>query len=116
MSSCRHCTSTWISTSSGIMFSSMIRRWKSKSVCDAEGKPTSISLNPTSTSVWNSASFRSESIGSISAWFPSRRSTLAQRGARVNWRSGQVRSCRTSGTCERYLSKGIGDGSQGRAR
>ena len=36
--------------------------------------------------------------------------------ARTNWRSGQVRSCSTSGTCERYLSKGIGEGSQGRAR
>ena len=50
------------------------------------------------------------------AWLPSRRSTLAQRGAAVNWRSGQVRSCSTSGTCERYLSNGMGDGSQGRAR
>ena len=94
----------------------MIRRWKSKSVWEAEGKPTSISLNPTSTSVWNSASLRSGSIGSIRAWLPSRRSTLAQRGALVNWRSAQVRSCSTSGTCERYLSNGIGDGSQGRAR
>src|ERR1700722_12948496 len=55
-------------------------------------------------------------MGSISAWLPSRRSTLAQRGARVNRRSAQVRSWSTSGTCERYLSKGIGDGSQGRAR
>ena len=98
------------------MFSSMIKRWKSKSVCDAEGKPTSISLNPTSISVWNRPNLRSGSIGSIRAWFPSRRSTLAQRGARVNWRSGQVRSPRTSGTCERYLLKGIGDGSQGRVR
>ena len=94
----------------------MIRRWKSKSVWEAEGNPTSISLKPTSTSVWNSASLRSGSMGSMRAWLPSRRSTLAQRGARVNWRSGQVRSCRTSGTCERYLSKGMGDGSQGRAR
>ena len=58
----------------------MIRRWKSKSVCDADGKPTSISLKPMSTSVWNSASLRSESMGSMSAWLPSRRSTLAQRG------------------------------------
>ena len=96
----------------------MISRWKSKSVWLAEGNPTSISLKPTSTSVWNSASLRSESIGSIRAWFPSRRSTLAQRGAFSNWRSGHVRSCSWSGTCERYLPHGIGDaiGSQGMAR
>ena len=31
---------------SGISPSSMMSRWKSKSVCDADGKPTSISLKP----------------------------------------------------------------------
>ncbi len=96
----------------------MMRRWKSKSVWLADGNPTSISLKPTSMSVWNNASLRSESMGSMRAWLPSRRSTLAQRGALVNWRSGQVRSASTSGTCERYLLHGIGDaiGSHGRAR
>ena len=96
----------------------MIWRWKSKSVWEADGNPTSISLNPMSTSVSKSASLRSESIGSMRAWLPSRRSTLPQRGAWVNWRSGHVRSGSTSGTCERYFSNGMGDaiGSQGRAR
>ena len=55
MSSSRHWTSTWMVTSSGIRPSSMIWRWKSKSVWEAEGNPTSISLNPMSTRVWNSA-------------------------------------------------------------
>ena len=35
---------TWMTTSSGIRSSSMSIRTKSKSVCDADGKPTSISL------------------------------------------------------------------------
>ena len=51
MSSSRHWTSTWIVTSSGIRSSSMIWRRKSKSVWEADGNPTSISLKPTSTSV-----------------------------------------------------------------
>ena len=44
ISSGRHWVSTWMCTSSGIAPSSMISRTKSKSVCDAAGKPTSISL------------------------------------------------------------------------
>ena len=44
ISSGRHCDSTWIDTSSGTAPSLMISRTKSKSVCDAAGKPTSISL------------------------------------------------------------------------
>ncbi len=84
-------------TSSGISPSSMIWRWKSKSVWEAEGNPTSISLKPMSTRVLNSFSLRSGSMGSTRAWLPSRRSTLAQRGARVRSRSGQVRSGRVSG-------------------
>src|SRR6201999_613134 len=43
--------STWMVTSSGIRFSSTSWRTKSKSVCDAAGKPTSISLKPILTSV-----------------------------------------------------------------
>ena len=46
ISSGRHCVSTWIATSSGILPPSMIERTKSKSVCEAEGKATSISLKP----------------------------------------------------------------------
>ena len=35
---------TWMTTSSGIRSSSISIRTKSKSVCEADGKPTSISL------------------------------------------------------------------------
>ena len=66
---------------------SISRRTKSNSVCDAEGKPTSISLKPIFTSISNMRSLRSLSIGSISAWLPSRRSTLHQTGA---WRQHGV--------------------------
>ena len=55
-------------------------RTKSNSTCEAEGKPTSISLKPIATSVSNMRSLRAMSIGSISAWLPSRRSTLHQIG------------------------------------
>ena len=41
---------TWMVTSSGMRFSSMSRRRKSYSVCEALGKPTSISLKPSLTS------------------------------------------------------------------
>jgi hypothetical protein len=44
ISASRAWVSTWIVTSSGIRSSSMRLRTKSKSVWDAEGKPTSISL------------------------------------------------------------------------
>ena len=44
ISSSRAWVSTWMTTSSGIRSSSMSMRTKSKSVCEAEGKPTSISL------------------------------------------------------------------------
>ena len=46
ISGSRACVSTWIVTSSGIRSSSMSRRTKSKSACDADGKPTSICLKP----------------------------------------------------------------------
>ena len=54
-----------------------------KSVSDAAGNPTSISLKPISTSALNILCFLPESIGSTRAWFPSRRSTLHQIGALV---------------------------------
>ena len=48
------------------------------------------------------------SIGSISAWLPSRRSTEHHSGALSMITFGQVRSVSTSGTCGRYLPNGIG--------
>ena len=50
ISSGRHWVSTWIVTSSGIRSSSISWRTKSKSGWLADGKPTSISLKPISTS------------------------------------------------------------------
>jgi hypothetical protein len=47
------------------------------------GKATSISLNPHSSSRSQNCSLRALSIGSASAWLPSRRSVESQRGAWV---------------------------------
>src|SRR3954469_13437094 len=107
MSSDRHCTSTWMVTSSGTRSSSTRTRTKSKSGWDADGKPTSISLNPICTSVANMRRFRSMSIGSIRAWLPSRRSTAHHLGARVMVADGQVRSASGTGWYGRYSSNGI---------
>ena len=52
-------------------------------------------------------SLRSGFMGSIRAWFPSRRSTEHHSGAVSITRSGQVRSARTIGTHGLYFSKGI---------
>jgi len=60
-------TKTWMVTSSGMRFSSMSRRLKANSVLDAEGKPTSISLKPQFTRVWNSSSFWATFMGTASA-------------------------------------------------
>src|SRR5690606_26254352 len=73
----------------------------------AAGKPTSISLKPMLTSSVNIFSLRAGSIGSISAWLPSRRSTEHQRGALSITTFGQVRSVSTIGTYARYFSNGI---------
>lgn len=81
-------------------------RTKSNSTCDEDGKPTSISLKPISTSVLNMRSLRSMSIGSINAWLPSRRPTLHQAGGRVSTASGQVPSRKWTGVKERYLVAG----------
>src|SRR3546814_154325 len=54
-------------TSSGILFCSISSRTKSKSVCEAEGKPTSISLKPISTSSSNMRRLRAPFIGSTRA-------------------------------------------------
>jgi hypothetical protein len=61
------------------------------------GKPTSISLKPIFTSCSNMRTLRSMSMGSISAWLPSRRSTLHQTGGLVMTASGQVRSVSARG-------------------
>ena len=83
ISSGRHWVSTWIVTSSGTRSSSISCRMKSKSGWLADGKPTSISLKPISTTVSNMRRLRAGSIGSMSAWFPSRRSTEHHSGAFV---------------------------------
>ena len=67
ISSDRHWVSTWIATPSGMRPLSMIERTKSKSVCEAAGKPTSISLNPMRMSRSNMRFLRSMPIGSTSA-------------------------------------------------
>ena len=107
MSSGRACVSTWMVTSSGIRSRSMISRTKSKSVCEAAGKPTSISLKPMLTSMSNMRRLRAGSMGSISAWLPSRRSTLHQVGGAAMTALGQVRSVRSMGAKARYLLDGL---------
>ena len=98
------CTSTWMVTSSGMWFPSMRARRNSYSVSEAEGNPTSISFTPMSTRVWNSSSFSSTFMGSISAWLPSRRSTEHQMGALVICLSGQDRCSILRGTKGMYFS------------
>ena len=93
----RHWVSTWIATPSGTASPSTIERTKSKSVCEAEGNATSISLKPMPTSSANMRFLRSTPIGSISAWLPSRRSTEHQIGARVITAEGQRRSGKGTG-------------------
>src|SRR5689334_18007460 len=95
-------------TSSGIIFFSISSRTKSKSVSDAAGKPTSISLKPMSQSILNMRVLRSESIGSISAWLPSRRSTAHQIGALVMTLDGHCRFGRSMGLKGTYFSPAVG--------
>ena len=58
----------------------------------------------------NMCSLRAGSIGSISAWLPSRRSTEHHSGALSMTRLGQVRSVSTIGTCGAYFANGMGLG------
>ena len=95
-------------TSSGIIFFSMSSRTKSKSVSDAAGKPTSISLKPIWQSSLNMRVLRSESIGSISAWLPSRRSTAHQIGGLVMTLLGHCRSEIGMGLKAVYFSPAVG--------
>src|SRR5690606_29160489 len=95
--------------SSGMRFSSTSLRTKSKSVCEAEGNPTSISLKPILISCSKKRSLRSTLMGSIRDWLPSRRSVLIHVGGRVMRLLGHVRSekSRVNGTNGRYLSDGV---------
>ncbi|MCY1543740.1 hypothetical protein D9M68_795690 [compost metagenome] len=86
--------------------SSISSRTKSKSVCEAEGKPTSICLIPTCTRVLKKRIFFAASIGSISDWLPSRRSELHQIGTSLMVFDGQLRSGRSMAGKARYLLDG----------
>src|SRR5215469_1460937 len=88
-------------------FSSISLRTKSKSVCEADGKPTSISLKPISTSISKNSVFCSMLIGSISDWLPSRRSVLIQIGARSTVRVGHLRPFKRMAGKGRYFSAGL---------
>ena len=113
MSSGRHCTSTCSDTSAGTSPCSMHQRAKSKSVCEADGKPISISLKPMSSNSLNMRALRSWPIGSISAWLPSRRSTEHQIGAFSMRLDGQVRSSRPTSGIGLILAAGVGHAAGG---
>ena len=89
------CVKTWIVTSSGIKSFSIKSLTKSKSVFEADGNPTSISLNPVSNYNWKNLCFFSEPIGSIKAWLPSLKSTLHQIGFLEIIFPGHLRSLRS---------------------
>src|ERR1700733_5296777 len=84
----------------------MSNRLKANSVFDADGKPTSISLKPLLTSLWNNSNFCETFIGTASAWLPSRKSTLHHRGACVRTRPGHWRSGNATGGNGRYFFDG----------
>ena len=107
--SSRAWVSTWMVTSSGMWPPSISSRTKSKSVCEADGKATSISLKPTSQSVLNMRILRSAFIGSNSAWLPSRRSVLIQIGALSMSLPGHWRSVSMTAGKGRYLVAGWGN-------
>jgi hypothetical protein len=107
ISSSRAWVSTMMVTSSGMRFSSTSMRTKSKSVCEADGKPTSISFTPICTSFSKKRSFFSGLIGSIRAWLPSRRSVLIQIGGWVMMRFGHWRSASGTAGKGRYLAAGL---------
>lgn len=79
-------------TSLGMRLSSISLRTKLKSVSDAEGNATSISFRPTATNCSKKRSLRAASMGSISAWLPSRMSVLIQIGGALGRRVGHWRS------------------------
>src|SRR5215831_14861408 len=85
----------------------MSRRLNANSVLEADGKPISISLKPIFTRVWNNSSFWLTFIGTASAWLPSRKSTLHQRGAWLRTRLGHCRSGKLTGGNGRYFFDGF---------
>ena len=105
------CSRAWVSTSivtsCGINLSSTNLRTKSKSVCEALGKPTSISLNPIWQTLRNMRSLRSRFMGSNSDWLPSRKSVLIQIGGVVMVRLGHWRSGKSMAGKARYLVAGF---------
>ena len=112
ISSGRHCVSTWIVTSSGIRSSSMSWRMKSKSGWRRRREADLDLLEAhVEQDVPNMRRLRSGSIGSMSAWLPSRRSTQHHSGRLVD-ASGRARCgpCSCSGRNGRYLPYGIGLG------
>src|SRR6185369_1618307 len=106
ISSSRACVITMSVTSSGTSFCSLRSRTVWKSVSDADGKPTSISLSPTATSVLKRRFLVSRLIGSNSAWLPSRRSVLHHTGTVVSWRLGHWRSGKSMAGNGRYFWEG----------
>jgi hypothetical protein len=105
--SSRACTSTWSHTSSGARFSSMSRRLKVNSVFEADGKPTFDFLEADFHERLEQAPVSALTfIGTASAWLPSRKSTLHQRGARVRTRLGHCRSGKATGGNGRYFFDG----------
>ncbi|KAH3670585.1 hypothetical protein OGAPHI_001100 [Ogataea philodendri] len=105
ISSGRHGERTWIDTSSGAV--STQNRVKSKSICEAEGNATSISLNPISTSFLKYTFFSSTDMGSGRDWFPSLRSVESQRGGFSNVLSGHCLLGSFKGTNFLYFFDGF---------
>ena len=103
----RACVRTCTVTSSGMRPLSISVRRKTYSVSLAAGKPTSISLKPTRSNSLKNSTFCSSVIGSMSAWLPSRRSTLHHTGARSTLSFSAQSIQRTGGRkyCFVYLSK-----------
>jgi hypothetical protein len=85
------------------------RGTKSKSVCDGGGKADlDLLVAELHQQHRTCVILRSASIGSISDWLPSRRSTEHQTGGAVIVRSGQVRSFRPTIGKGRYFAAGFG--------
>src|SRR5450830_1861741 len=109
INSSRDWVMTMMVTSSGINLSSMSLRTKSKSVCEAAGKPTSICLKPMRTSSLNRLILRSAFIGSNKAWLPSRKSVDNHKGAWVMVREGHWRSASAIGAKGAYFGRRVGN-------
>jgi hypothetical protein len=105
ISSSRDWVSTMMVTSSGMRPSSISLRTKSKSVCEAEGKPFDFLQADLDQQV-EDAQLLSALIGSISAWLPSRRSVLIQIGGLLMIGVRPGRSVNLTAGKARYWSLG----------